>query len=135
MYGYKTYGSKNVTRGHLGSQGSLTTWKIWKQLQFIIKLCHLVDNNQSFKKVNGDLVIKPHLKGSKVKMCHFFKTFKMLLLIQIVWSRDSCKGSASILCTKVMGLKIQNTGSKAFSQSAYFFHMLDRIFAKLDQLA
>ena len=69
----------------MGSQGSktLTMWKIWKQLQFKILLCHLVDNNQSFKKVNGDLVIWPHLKGSKVKMCNLFTIFKMLLLLQI----------------------------------------------------
>ena len=69
-------------RGHLGVK-MLTTWKIWKQLQFKIWLCHLVDNSQSFQKVNGDFVMWPHLKGSKVKMCHFFKIFKMLFLLQI----------------------------------------------------
>ena len=45
-----------------------TVWKIWKYLQNKNWSCHVVDNSQSFKKVNGDLVIRPHLKGSKIKM-------------------------------------------------------------------
>ena len=44
-------------------------------------LCHLVDNSQSFQKVNGNLIIRPHLKGSKIKIGHIFKIFKMLFLI------------------------------------------------------
>ena len=73
---------------HPGSYGvtrvkNINHVKNMKTVPIQILLCHLVDNNQSFKKVNGDLVIWPHLKGSKVKMCIFFTIFKMLLLLQI----------------------------------------------------
>ena len=58
VYGYKTYGSKNSPGVIWGYKGqNVNHVKNMKQLQFKILLCHLVDNNQSFKKVNGDLVI------------------------------------------------------------------------------
>ena len=39
-----------------------------------------MQKSQSFEKVNSDLVIRSHKKGSKVKMCHIFK---MQLHLQI----------------------------------------------------
>ena len=42
-----------------------------------------MQKSQSFEKVNSDLVIRSHIKGSKVKMCHIFKIFKMQLHLQI----------------------------------------------------
>ena len=63
---------------HPGSYGvtrvkNVNHVKNWKQLQFKILLCHLVDNNQSFKKVNGDLVICT-LRGQRSK-CVIFSQF------------------------------------------------------------
>ena len=83
--GYKGYQQFDL-KGRVGVTGVKKVnhvKKIWKQLIYKNLLCHLVDNSQTFKKVNDDLVIRPHSKGSKVKMAYIFKIFKMLLLLQI----------------------------------------------------
>ena len=57
----------------------------------------IMQKSQSFEKVNSDLVIRSHIKESKVKMCHIFKIFKMQLHLQI-----KSQGSVnSCLCVKI----------------------------------
>ena len=73
-----------VTMGSLGSKSEKGHSCEKYENSYHIKTNYVIlYYSQSFKKVNGDLVILPHLMGSKVKVSYFKKMKKMFQPKQI----------------------------------------------------
>ena len=101
---YKSYRSKHLLGVIWGSRGSkrLTMWKIKSMMT---------------------LSYDPTLRGQKVKICHIFKIFKTLFLLQITWyshvTHAYWSGRYPLQNVLVFKFILRHLGSEG---SEYYFH-------------